>query len=333
MLQRGKRCLVTGGAGFIGSSFIRFGLQHIGYCEKVINYDLLTYAADERGVKEVESDPRYLFVHADIADGALIESLCREHHIDTIVHFAAETHVDRSIESPAVFYETNVMGTLHLLEAARHLPDVHFHHISTDEVYGPIDKGLLTEKSAYAPSSPYAASKAAADHLVRAYAHTYGLSTTISHCCNNFGPYQNVEKFIPRMVSNLLASLPLPVYGNGGNIREWLYVEDHAEAIWKILEKGRKAETYNIGSGCELSNIDMLHQIIQQLSCVVEHPEEELKKLITYVRDRPGHDFRYGIDSTKIRAELGWSSRHSCAEALEKTIAWYVNNKRVNVLC
>jgi dTDP-glucose 4,6-dehydratase len=325
-LHKGKRCLVTGGAGFIGSAFIRYGLRSVTFCEKIVNLDLLTYAGNLTYLTEIEKDPRYTFVHGDIADMSLVESICHHFQIDTIVHFAAETHVDRSIEGPDLFCKTNVTGTLQLLEVIRRNPAIHFHHISTDEVYGSLGgEGYFTEESSYHPNSPYAASKAASDHFVRAYAHTYRLATTISHCSNNYGPCQHPEKFIPRMIQHCLSGEPLPVFGKGENIREWLYVDDHAEAVWSILEKGRVGETYNIGGGDEMRNIDLLHLLIREMSFLAQMNRETLEKQISFVQDRPGHDLRYAIDSSKIKSELGWMPRHELKTGIRKTIEWYLS--------
>ncbi|MBI2811698.1 MAG: dTDP-glucose 4,6-dehydratase [Candidatus Melainabacteria bacterium] len=322
-----KNFLVTGGAGFIGSAFIRFGLKHVPQCEKIINLDLLTYAADLGNLASVEGDERYVFVQGDIRDEALVEKLCVEHEIDAIVHFAAESHVDRSILGPRAFYETNVGGTLSLLEVVRRQRHIHFHHISTDEVYGTLAQdGLFNEESACRPNSPYSASKAAADHFVRAYAHTYGLSTTVSHCTNNYGPGQNVEKFIPRMIASCLHKQPLTLYGEGINVRDWIFVDDHSEAVWTILEKGEQGQIYDIGGECERRNIDLLHTIIQEYAALKNENLADLKALITFISDRPGHDLRYGIDCSKIKQELGWRPLHDLSSGLRKTIAWYLEN-------
>lgn len=326
MKQRTKRILVTGGAGFIGSAFIRTVLRCDPNCEKVVNYDLLTYAGRLENVKDIADDPRYFFMQGDICNEEYVTSLCKKHQITSIVHFAAESHVDRSILGPLAFCKTNVEGTLHLLEVVRRLPHIHFHHISTDEVFGSLEeKGLFTETSLYHPNSPYSASKAASDHFVKAYAHTYGLSTTMSHCSNNYGPYQHEEKFIPTMILCAARKQPLPVYGNGMNVRDWLYVEDHAEAIWTILTKASAGSCYNIGGECERKNIDLLQEILQ-LYCAMEEEEfHNIQSLITYVQDRPGHDLRYAIDATKIKEELGWRPKHNLQEGLRLTIQWYLN--------
>jgi len=328
LLRDKKRLLITGGAGFIGSCFIRYTLQKMDV-EKLVNLDLLTYAGNLSSLVEVAKDPRYVFVQGDIVDAALVEKLCTEHSIDTIVHFAAESHVDRSIEDPLAFFETNVRGTLQLLEVVRRLPHIHFHHVSTDEVYGSLGPtGAFSESSAYKPNSPYAASKAASDHFVRAYAHTYGIFCTLSHSSNNFGPYQCEEKFIPHMITRCLQGKTLPVYGSGKNIRDWLYVEDHVEALWAILQKGKKGEVYDIGGGCEKSNIDLLQEIIALVARYTGEDVELLSSYITFVKDRPGHDFRYAIDSSKIKNELSFQPQHDFSYALEKTVLWYIEKQQ-----
>jgi len=322
-----RRLLVTGGAGFIGSAFIRYGLQKISTCEAIINLDLLTYAADLKSLASIEKDPRYHFVRGNVCNEELVEELCRTFEIDAIVHFAAESHVDRSIVSPKIFYHTNVGGTLSLLEVVRRLPHLHLHHVSTDEVYGSLEKGCFAEISPYRPNSPYAASKAAADHFVRAYTHTYGLSAAISHCSNNYGPHQCSEKLIPCMIRHCVRREKMPIYGQGMNVRDWLYVEDHVEALWKILAQGKQKETYDIGAGCEMRNIDLVHKIIAHIAEMLNLCKEELSSLITFTADRPGHDFRYALDSSKIHNSLAWKPRHTLDEGLQKTIAWYLNNE------
>lgn len=319
-----KKILVTGGAGFMGSAFIRYGLAHFSSIDKIVNLDLLTYAGNLKNLSPVEKDPRYFFVRGNILNGALVEKILRLHDIDTIVHFAAESHVDRSIENPHLFYETNVGGTLTLLEAIRRFPHIHFHHISTDEVYGSIQEGHFSEDSPYRPNSPYAASKAASDHFVRAYAKTYGLSTTISHSSNNYGPHQCAEKFIPRMITACIYKQPLPVYGKGTNVRDWLFVDDHADAIWKILQSGKSGEAYNIGGGCEQKNIDLVYLLIEKFASLHGQESKSYHSQITFVKDRPGHDLRYGINCQKIRLELGWQPLHQLEEGLTKTLQWYV---------
>ena len=321
-----KRLLVTGGAGFIGSAFIRYVLHAVSDIH-IVNLDLLTYAGNLKNLESVQEDPRYSFVKGDICDEPLVEKLCKEHQIDTIVHFAAESHVDRSIRGPRAFFETNVGGTLSLLEVVRRLPHIHFHHVSTDEVYGSLsESGYFCESSPYRPNSPYAASKAASDHFVRAYAHTYGLSTTLSHCSNNYGPYQFPEKFIPHMILNALKKNPLPVYGSGVNVRDWLYVDDHADALWQILDKGEKGEVYDIGGSFEMRNLDLLEQILEHLAAHQQKDLQQYRQLITFVPDRPGHDLRYAIDGSKIQQQLGWQPQHDLHTGLRKTITWYLEH-------
>ena len=324
--MRFKRLLVTGGAGFIGSSFIRMGLKELP-CERIVNLDLLTYAADLRNLLNCEIDPRYRFVQGDICNKDLVEKTCLEEQIEAIVHFAAETHVDRSIKEPTEFFHTNVRGTLSLLEVVRAHPMIHLHHISTDEVYGSQEVGAFSEKSPYRPNSPYAASKAAADHAVRAYAHTYNLSTTLSHCSNNYGPGQHVEKFIPHMLSKLLTRQPLPVYGQGLNVRDWIFVDDHSEAVWKILDKGKRGEVYGIGGECELRNIDAVHQLIDSFKEHSQEDVDQLRSLIHFVTDRPGHDLRYALDIAKIKQEINWRPSHTFPIGLNKTVSWYLKNR------
>ena len=319
-----KAILVTGGAGFIGSSFICYLLKNQGFTGKIINLDLLTYAANLDNLSGLETHPRYRFLQGDIRNQPFIENLLLENEIGAIVHFAAETHVDRSIDSAAPFIDTNVKGTLSLLEAVRKFPHIHFHHISTDEVYGSLGEGgAFNEKSMYRPNSPYSASKAASDHLVRAFAHTYKLKTTLSHCSNNYGPGQHPEKFVPLMILGCLQVKPLPVYGQGLQIRDWLYVDDHAAAIWAILQKGEVGETYDIGGGTELKNIEMLHLLIELMGEITGQDIDECRSLIQFVQDRPGHDFRYAIDSAKIMRELGWKPQVPIREGLKRTIHWY----------
>ena len=321
--MRSKRLLVTGGAGFMGSFFIRKALAS-GYA-KVVNLDLLTYAGNLKNLEEVQHDPHYLFVQGDVRDEKLVETLCLEEEINAIVHFAAESHVDRSIARPQAFLETNVGGTFALLEVVRRMPKIHFHQISTDEVFGSLpEKGAFHEKSPYAPNSPYAASKAAADHFVRSFAHTYGLSFTLSHSSNNYGPHQYPEKFIPRMIRACLQKEPLPVYGDGKNVRDWLYVEDHAEAVLRILEQGKAGETYAVGGSSEKKNLDLLHLIIDEVAAQTQENPAPLRELITFVEDRPGHDFRYALDCSKIRKEIGWTPHHTLKEGLKKTVNFYI---------
>ncbi len=331
-----QHVLITGGAGFIGANFVRYLLaQNAGV--RVVNLDALTYAGSPENLRNLPAADRHMLVHGDIRDRALVDRLLREHAIDTIVHFAAESHVDRSITGPAAFIETNITGTFTLLEAARQawLPTadrnnaVRFHHVSTDEVFGSLGPGdpAFSETTPYKPNSPYSASKAASDHLVRAYHHTYGLPITVSNCSNNYGPYQFPEKLIPLMIFNALRGKPLPVYGDGLQVRDWLYVEDHCDAIYRVLARGASGETYNIGGENQPTNIEIVRIICRTLDERVPasafRPHE---KLITYVTDRPGHDRRYAIDTTKVRRELGWSPTHKLDAGLRATIDWYLSN-------
>lgn len=322
-----KNILVTGGAGFIGSAFIRFILQNRPDLKKVVNLDLLTYAGNLENLSAIAAHPSYVFAQGDILNSPFVEELIRKHQIEAIVHFAAESHVDRSIEDPRAFYRTNVEGTLSLLELVRRFPEIHFHHVSTDEVYGSIESGIFSEESPYSPNSPYAASKAASDHFVRAYAKTYGLSVTLSHSSNNYGPYQYREKFIPRMISSLLKKEALPVYGQGINVRDWLFVEDHAEAIWQILQKGTRGAAYNVAGSFEMRNIDLLKKIIEKFSSLKDESATHYHSLITFVKDRPGHDLRYSLSGVKIEKELGWKPRVQFDEGIEKTLHWYMENQ------
>lgn len=327
MNRKIKNILVSGGAGFIGSAFIRYLLLKENFSGRIVNLDLLTYAADLKNLSLVEKDPRYFFYHGNICDTKLVEKICLENSIDTIVHFAAETHVDRSIEKPAQFIETNIYGTFTLLEIVKKNPSLHFHHVSTDEVYGSLGKkGYFQETSPYKPNSPYSASKASSDHLVKAYFKTYDLSVTLSHCSNNYGPCQHVEKLIPTVISSLIEKKSIPVYGKGENIRDWLFVEDHVKAIWQIIRFAKKGETYDIGGDEQIANIDLIRRIIKGFCEITQDNQEEYLPLITYVKDRPGHDFRYAINSNKIKAELGWKPQMQLSEGLKKTIEWYLKN-------
>jgi dTDP-glucose 4,6-dehydratase len=309
--------LVTGGCGFIGGNFVRYMVRSHNYT--VINVDKLTYAGNLENLSDIADHPRYEFVRGDIADTALMEGLASK-GIDVVVNFAAESHVDRSIEEARIFIETNVLGTQVLLEATRKYGIPRFVQISTDEVYGSLgSRGSFTETSPLAPNSPYSASKTAADLLVRAYHKTYGLDTVITRCSNNYGPYQFPEKLIPLMISNALEDKPLPVYGDGMNVRDWIYVEDHCRAIDVIMHEGRGGEVYNIGANTELPNIEIVKIILNRLN----KPES----LITFVEDRPGHDRRYAIDSTKLRDELGWDTIYRFEEAIDLTIRWYVEHQ------
>ena len=316
--------LVTGGAGFIGSAFIRSVLRTLSFSGKIVNVDKLSYAANLSLLKAFEKHPRYQFIQADINQRELIERICLDSEIDAIVHFAAETHVDRSIQASSSFIDANILGTVSLLEVIRKYPSIHFHHVSTDEVYGSLGEGgLFSEHSPYRPNSPYSATKAASDHLVRAYGHTYNLSTTISHCSNNYGPGQHREKFIPLMISRCLEKKTLPIYGRGANIRDWLYVEDHVDAILAILRSGAKGETYNIGAATEKTNLELTHLLIDILAKHLNVSIDPYLSLIRFVADRPGHDFRYAIDASKIRNELGWKPKWTLEKGLERTVRWY----------
>jgi dTDP-glucose 4,6-dehydratase len=328
MTMRDPKCLlVTGGSGFIGSAFVRLLFGSLGFKGKVVNLDLLTYAGNPDNVAGAVDPERYVFVKGDIADQELVLSLIQKQGVDAIVNFAAESHVDRSIVSPGAFIQTNVVGTFQLLEAVRKHQHVHFHHVSTDEVYGSLGPtGAFREDTPYHPNSPYSASKAASDHLVSAYHHTYGLSVTISNCSNNYGPYQFPEKLIPVMIMKLLEGQPLPVYGDGLNVRDWLYVDDHVEAIWAVLTRGRSGETYNVGGEGERTNLDVIHELMAVIAAETGKPKSELEKLITFVKDRPGHDRRYAIDFSKIKGELGWSPRHDLKAGLADTVRWYRSN-------
>jgi dTDP-glucose 4,6-dehydratase len=326
-----ENLLVTGGCGFIGSNFIRHLLAREDFRGRIINADSLTYAGNSDNLSGIaEAHPgRYLFEKADICDLPTLKVIFTRHGIDAVCHFAAESHVDRSIKRPDSFIQTNILGTFNLLEAARAAGRRFrlFHHISTDEVYGSLGpEGYFTEKTSYRPNSPYSASKASSDHLVRAYHETYGLPTTLSNCSNNYGPYQFPEKLIPLIVLNALDGKPLPVYGDGKNVRDWLYVTDHCEAIRTIMEKGRRGETYNIGGHAEMENIaivEMICDLVDELA-----PAGVSRRcLITFVKDRPGHDRRYAIDFSKLHAEAGWSPAESFVSGLRKTVRWYLENR------
>jgi len=326
-LRQPHNVLVTGGCGFIGSAFVRYLFRLPEFAGKVINFDSLTYAANPDNVLGSVDAERYTFVHGDIADAALVARVCSEHAVDTVVHFAAESHVDRSIAGPGAFIQANIVGTYQLLEVVRAHSRIHFHHVSTDEVYGSLgETGLFTETTPYDPSSPYSASKAASDHLVRAYARTYGLSTTLSNCSNNYGPYQFPEKLIPLMILNLLAGKPLPVYGTGANVRDWLFVDDHVDAIWTIIRNGKRGDTYNIGGEAEWTNLALLHRLIDVVAQATGRDAAVLRKQISFVADRPGHDARYAIDCSKLKRELGWSQRHDIESGLLATVHWYLEH-------
>lgn len=329
--------LVTGGAGFIGSNFVRYVLG-INPGVRLVNLDALTYSGSLENLKEVPNDDHYTFVKGDICDADLVSRLLLENEIDTIVHFAAESHVDRSITCPGQFVRTNITGTFTLLEAARQYwmsnheissREVRFHHVSTDEVYGSLapDAPAWTEESPYDPRSPYAASKAASDHLVRAYGHTYGLPFTLTNCTNNYGPYQFPEKLIPLMILNAFQGKPLPVYGDGQQIRDWLHVEDHCEAIYLVLKTGKSGSSYNIGGGNQPANltiVETLCDILDELRS--DSPFKPHRQLIQFVKDRPGHDRRYALSNQKITQELGWRPRYTMKQGLLETVSWYLAN-------
>ena len=356
MARKLNNILITGGAGFIGSNFINylFGLSATGSKEfmdsgfkgKIVNVDCLTYAGNLENLSMVEekfgkgvseSERRYFFEKVDICDRAQIERIFKQYDIDTVIHFAAESHVDRSILGPEAFIKTNVMGTFTLLDVARNYwgisldkqrDDVLFHHISTDEVYGSLgETGYFTETTPYDPRSPYSSSKASSDHIVMAYYHTYGLPITLSNCTNNYGPYQFPEKLLPLMISNIRDGKNLPVYGEGKNIRDWIYVEDHNRAVWQIVNSGITGEKYNIGGENEWQNIKLLHKVIELTAPKVEKTADDVEKTIVHVKDRPGHDARYAIDCTKIKKELGWERKMTFEQGLQLTVNWYLDHK------
>ncbi len=321
--------LVTGGAGFIGSSFVLTTIAQTG--EPVVTLDKLTYAGSLKNLESLSGNPKHVFVRGDICDRALVRSLLQQHKPRAIVHFAAESHVDRSIAGPADFIQTNVVGTFSLLEEARNCPQPpRFLHVSTDEVYGTLafDEPPFTESRPFAPNSPYAASKAAADHLVRAYFHTYKLPTLTTNCSNNYGPRQFPEKLIPLFIRNALAGKRLPVYGDGKNRRDWLYVDDHSEALRVVLEKGRIGETYNIGGESERGNLDLVNTLCAALDRARPRKSGRYADLIEFVTDRPGHDLRYAMDIAKIRRELGWQPKERFESGLEKTVQWYLAHEQ-----
>jgi dTDP-glucose 4,6-dehydratase len=339
-----KTVVVTGGAGFIGCNYVRHALRERP--ERVVVVDKLTYAGNPESLKDVESHPRYVFLRADIADRQAVREVFRAHRPSAVVNFAAETHVDRSIDDPAAFIRTNVAGAFELLEAARlFLAEAgeearrafRFLHVSTDEVYGSLGKvGAFNEETPYAPNSPYAASKAGADHLVRAYHETYGLPSLLTNCSNNYGPYQFPEKLIPLMILNAVEGKPLPIYGDGGNVRDWLYVEDHCRGLGLVLEKGRPGGKYNLGGGAERTNLQVVDRICAALEALRPASANpalrdrglgSYAELKTFVKDRPGHDRRYAIDSTRVRAELGWRPEHGFDSGLERTVRWYLENQ------
>ena len=335
-----EKILVTGGAGFIGSNFVPYFLEaHPDLT--IVNLDKMTYAADERNLTEVREKPNYIFIKGDITDKDLVEKIFTEHDIRGVIHFAAESHVDNSISGPEIFVKTNVLGTFTLLETARrHCLDApgqvkkgyekcRFHHISTDEVYGTLgETGLFTETTPYAPNSPYSASKASSDLLVRAYYHTYGMNVTTSNCSNNYGPKQHGEKLIPTIIRKCLNGENIPIYGDGKNIRDWLYVLDHCKAIDLVYHKGRAGETYNIGGRNERNNLQIVDAICAILDREVPRKEGRYRDLVTFVKDRAGHDRRYAIDATKLETELGWKADENFDTGIVKTVEWYLKNRR-----
>lgn len=348
-MRKLKNILVTGGAGFIGANFINylFGLSATkskefmdsGFTGKIVNVDCLTYAGNLENLKDVEAQfggSRYFFEKVDICDRNEIERIFKQYDIDTVIHFAAESHVDRSILGPEAFIKTNVMGTYTLLDVARNYwnisldnkrQDVLFHHISTDEVYGSLGPtGYFTEETKYDPRSPYSSSKASSDHIVMAYFHTYGLPITLSNCTNNYGPYQFPEKLLPLMISNIRDGKNLPVYGEGKNIRDWIYVEDHNRAVWEIVNRGIAGEKYNIGGENEWQNIQLLHKLIEIVGSKIGKDINQIENSIIHVKDRPGHDARYAIDCSKIKTELGWERKMTFEQGLELTVNWYLSN-------
>lgn len=334
------KILVTGGAGFIGSAVVRHIIESTNDC--VVNVDCLTYAGNLESLASVENNERYVFEQVNICDRAELDRVFSEHNPDAVMHLAAESHVDRSISEPTAFIETNVVGTYTLLEATRaywndlslvEKQSFRFHHISTDEVYGDLEgmDNLFTEDTSYEPSSPYSASKASSDHFVRAWFRTFGLPSIVTNCSNNYGPYHFPEKLIPLMIINAISGKPLPVYGNGMQIRDWLFVEDHARALYKVLTEGEVGQSYNIGGHNEKANIDVVRAICELLEELVPKKPEcinNYRDLITYVNDRPGHDVRYAIDASKIERELGWKPEETFESGIRKTVEWYLNNKK-----
>jgi len=338
MNLKSKTIIVTGGAGFIGSAVIRYIINNTR--DIVVNLDKLTYAGNLESLLSVSGNNRYIFEHVDICDRIDVEQVFESHKPDAVMHLAAESHVDRSIDGPAQFIQTNIVGTYNLLQVARDYwnqleekakMDFRFHHVSTDEVYGSLgNDGLFTEVTPYAPSSPYSASKASSDHLVRAWHHTYGFPVITTNCSNNYGPYQFPEKLIPLVILNAKEGKPIPVYGKGDNVRDWLYVDDHARALRLVLEKGKVGEVYNIGGHNEKTNLEVVKTICAHLDELLPHHPVEITKyeeLITFVSDRPGHDQRYAIDASKIERELGWIPKETFESGLRKTVEWYLNNK------
>lgn len=328
-----ENVLVTGGAGFIGANFVRYMLGHNSEV-KVITLDALTYAGNKENLANLPNMSNHTFIEGDIRDEHLVAKIFDQFRIDTVVHFAAESHVDRSILGPAAFVQTNILGTFVLLETARNqweggFEGKRFHHVSTDEVFGSLapDDPAFSEETSYDPRSPYSASKASSDHLVRAYSHTYGLPITLTNCTNNYGPYQYPEKLIPVIITNCLQGKSIPVYGDGKQVRDWLYVDDHCDAIYKVLTEGREGETYNVGGNNQPTNLEIIHELCRILDDrLPESPYIPHKNLITFVTDRPGHDRRYAMNITKISKELGWAPRESLATGLEKTVDWYLSH-------
>ncbi len=323
------KILITGGAGFIGSALIRLLINETDH--EILNVDKLTYAGNLESLKSITNNPRYKFICADICDSEAVNRFVLEFRPDKIMHLAAESHVDRSVDAPGDFIETNIVGTYTLLNAARRLQDsgadLLFHHVSTDEVFGSLGAtGLFTETTPYSPRSPYSASKASSDHLVRAWGETYGLPFVITNCSNNYGPYQFPEKLIPLMIMNALAKKPLPIYGNGENVRDWLYVDDHARALYMVATEGQVGETYNIGGNSEKTNLDVVNTLCDVMNELQPAEKFYYRKLIIHVTDRPGHDLRYAIDTSKIKRELGWQPEESFDTGLRKTVNWYLNN-------
>ena len=337
-MRKFNHIMVTGGSGFIGANFIQYLFKQTDFSGRVINVDKLTYAGNVENLKNIDTKfgkDRYFFEKADICDSKEMEEIFTKYDIDCVVHFAAESHVDRSIHGPKEFINTNIIGTFNLLEAARKswLSDGKvraclFHHVSTDEVYGSLgEEGSFFENTSYDPRSPYSASKASSDHLVSAYHHTYGLPVTVSNCTNNYGPYQFPEKLIPVIIDNILEGKQIPVYGDGKNVRDWLFVEDHCSGIWQIIKNGQLGETYNIGGENEWTNIDLINNICEKMAAIEGKDKDFFKSLITYVKDRPGHDRRYAINCDKIKESFGWTQSVDFSEGLDLTLQWYLDNR------